>query len=123
MIMSGGISEEVVKKPFTFGIPHNWVVHSALQFNADESPVHYADAMKRTLVTASEKSAKQIRAHGGAHRRMVTGTPLTNRIGEALLFQFIFRGKTSQCLPKLPTSTKPLFPLGGFSPPHFKKVA
>lgn len=86
--------ESIVKEPWAFGLGGlEEPIHPALQLAADETPVMYMPEVRGTY---EFKNTKQIQLTGSRERRMITGTPITNRQGELVLMQLLWKGKTHQ---------------------------
>ena len=92
--------EEMCAKPRLYGINSDDAIPEWLQVGMDETPLQYQARCKKTyVVDAGPGEGQQVRVRGG-DKRCVTGTPVTSRDGSLILFQIIFRGKTSRYLPE-----------------------
>ena len=89
--------DQVVQHPDLFGLAFTdgASIPAALQLGADETPVLYMPEVRGTY---DMLNSKQIQIMGSRERRMITGTPVTNRQGDLVLMQMLWKGKTSQVL-------------------------
>lgn len=66
---------------------------------ADETPLLYGPKIVGTYTVEGE--AKQIAVLGSREKRSCSGTPVTSRAGEIIMFQVIFKGTTTRCHPEV----------------------
>lgn len=71
---------------------------ASLCAGADETPLLYGPRIVGTYTVEGE--SKQVTVLGSREKRACSGTPVTSRSGEIILFQVIFKGTTERCHPE-----------------------
>ena len=83
---------KIVQKDEKHNIPHSLII------NADQTPSKNVPARRSTL---TEKNVKDVPISGSADKRSITATFAETLDGSFLPFQLIYKGKTTQSLPKI----------------------
>ena len=83
---------KIVQKVEKHNIPHSSII------NADQTPQKYVPVGRSTL---AEKNVKDVPISGSADKRSITVTFAETLDGSFLPFQLIYKGKTTQSLPKI----------------------
>ena len=98
---------DLCMRPAEYGVSSAEPIHLSMQVGMDETPLQYQARVKKTYVTdKGPGELQQVRGQGG-DKRAITGTPVTNRLGTLLLFQLIFKWKTSRGTPPILPSHHP----------------
>ena len=82
---------KIVQKVEKHNIPHFFII------NADQTPSKYVPVGRSTL---AEKNIKDVPISGSADKRLITANFAETLDGSVLPFQLIYKGKTTQSLPK-----------------------
>ena len=82
---------KIVQKVEKHNIPHFFII------NADQTPSKYVPVGRSTL---AEKNIKDVPISGSADKRLVTANFVETLDGSILPFQLIYKGKSTQSLPK-----------------------
>ena len=82
----------MVQKVEKHNIPHSLII------NADQTPSKYVPVGRSTL---AENNVKDVPISGSADKRSITATFAETLDGSFLPFQLIYKGKTTQSLPKI----------------------
>ena len=83
---------KIVQKVEKHNIPHSLII------NADQTPWKYVPVGRST---SAEKNVKDVPISGSADKRSITATFAEILDGSFLPFQLIYKGKTTQSLPKI----------------------
>ena len=83
---------KIVQKVEKHNIPHSLII------NADQAPSKYVPVGRSTL---AEKNEKDVPISGIVDKRSITATFAETLDGSFLPFQLIYKGKTTQSLPKI----------------------
>ena len=82
----------IVQKVEKHNIPHSLII------NADQAPSKYVPVGRSTL---AETNVKEVPIPGSTDKRSITATFAETLDGSFLRFQLIYKGKTTQSLPKI----------------------
>ena len=82
----------IVQKVEKHNIPHSLII------NADQTPSKYVPVGRSTL---AEKNVKEVPISGRTDKRSITATFAETLDGSFLRFQLIYKGKSTQSLPKI----------------------
>ena len=83
---------KIVQKVEKHIIPHSLII------NADQTPSKYVPVGRSTL---AEKNVKDVPISGSADKRLITATFVETLDVSFLPFKLIYKGKTTQSLPKI----------------------